>query len=126
MRRVSKKRAALDRSLRPARQAFVIANPRCWVCGGQTVGVHEMACGMSIRSASIADPATWFAACGVCNTGPLTDYAVWPLFRQLALKWIHDRRRFDLRAFNLVRGRAPGAIVMAEVIPFICRELDRA
>ena len=98
----------------------------CWVCSSSSgLFVHEMASG-AFREKAFADRITWVVACSLCNTsgGPLHSRADWPLPKQLALKWIHDRGYFELEKFNLLRSRAPGAIEMREVVPHICRLLD--
>ena len=106
------------------RRSFVEEFGFCFGCGqaGQ-LAVHEMACG-SHRERALDQRYAWLCACWVCNSEEFTNYERWPLERQLALKWIHDRKHFELRSFNELRGRAPDAITMSEVIPFICRELD--
>lgn len=123
MRRVSKKRAKIERDMRAERRAYLLEFPQCVVCWMGSQCVHETACG-SHRGQAIQEPSTWLATCNDCNCHQLTDYAKWPLVRQLAMKWCYDRARFDLLAFNMIRGRGPLAITMAEVIPWICRELD--
>jgi hypothetical protein len=82
-----------------------------------------MACG-SHRQAALSERCTWLAVCRDCNCHHLTDYAEWPLLRQLAVKWICDRPHFDLPRFNEIRGRAPTAIEWHEVVVAICWEID--
>lgn len=126
MRRVSKKRAAIERRWKPQRMAYLAEFPQCVICWQRPAScVHEIACGMSLRVQSFQEPACWLATCGPCNCGPLTDYALWPIERQLAVKWIVDVGRFDVEKFNIARGRAPEAITIYDLIPTICRELDR-
>lgn len=125
MRRLSKKRARLDRQLRQQRSDFVAEYPQCMCgCGERATACHEMACGWSNRPQAIQHRFCWLSLSDYCNQYEFTNYAKWPLERQLALKWIHDREHLDLVAFNRLRGRADSAITMADVIPWICRELD--
>lgn len=124
MRYAGKKRQAKMRLCGPTRRAFVEAAVLCMCCAQEfATCCHEIARG-SHRDAALQERLTWLATCWLCNTGPLTDATLWPLQKQLALKWIYDRAHFDLVGFNVLRGRAPGAIVMSEIIPEICRLLD--
>lgn len=123
MRRVSKKRARLMREVAAKRRAFREEFPECVVCGSPTTEVHEMACG-SHREKALAERCTWLPTCTYCNQHKLDGYQEFPIVRQLALKWVLDRESFDLLLFNEIRGRAPTAITMADVIPWICREID--
>lgn len=109
--------------MRAERQDYLREHFQCVVCWERSECVHEMACG-SNRWLAFTKPSTWLPSCGRCNCHQLTDYSKWPLERQLALKWCYDRERFDLLEFNIVRGRGALAITMADVIPWICRELD--
>lgn len=125
MRWQSKKRRRLMAGCETAREEFVTEFGYCFGCGNVLdLCVHEMSRGTH-REASLTKRFTWMVACSYCNANRFTDYYYYPLERQLALKWIHDRKYFDLEAFNVLRGRAPDAITMAEVIPHICREVDR-
>lgn len=125
MRHTSKKRAKLNRAVKDLRAAFVAEYGFCWLCGwNYDLAVHEIAKG-SHREAALSERIAWMVACGGCNCGPLNDYKEWPLVRQLAVKWVYDQENFDLVGFNRLRGRADNAIVLLEVIPHICRELDQ-
>lgn len=120
----AKRRQKMD-EVRGPREEFRLEYQFCWFCGiGCVPDCHEMAKGNSHRDAALSERCTWAGACPVCNCGCLNDYSVWPVERQLALKWVHDRNYFDLDAFNKLRGRGPRAITMAQIIPWICRELD--
>jgi hypothetical protein len=111
-------------SVQADRAAFAVEHPHCWCCGGSwQVWVHEMVRGGS-REAALPVRAAWFAACWHCNSGPLNDRNVWPLARQLAMKWVYDRRHFDLPLVCQLRREAPSAVTMTDVIPHICRALD--
>lgn len=124
MKPVSKERSALMRKWGPIRAQFVMETNCCWVCGRTyNLGVHEIARGIH-REAAFTERMTWIVACGECNCGPLHDHRAWPLAKQLALKWVHDRPHFLLEEFNVLRDREPGAITWAEVVVWICRLVD--
>lgn len=124
MRRVSKKRQKLIRQFKEERRQYWQSFWTCPVCKQRpTACTHEMAKGIH-REKAFQDRRTWLATCIDCNNNEMNDYSEYPLERQLALKWCQDRSYFDLEGFNVLRDRAPGAITMAEVIPWICRELD--
>jgi len=109
----------------PVRKKFVEEAGTCWVCHhSPATQCHEISRGC-YRDESISERCTWLPTCWHCNLYLLTDYSIYPLERQLAIKWIMDRKCFDLAKFNIIRGRVPTAITMAEVIPHICRELDQ-
>ena len=113
------------RKVREARAQFVREAGRCWICKIRVaLCCHEMSRGCH-REPSLSERCTWLPTCNQCNCDSLDDYSEWPLERQLAIKWVYDRGYFDLLRFNEIRGRAPTAITMADVIPHICRELDR-
>jgi len=125
MRKVSKKRLAKLRQVGRERRSFVERASMCMACReAPATDCHEIACG-SHRDAALGERLAWLAVCRVCNCERLTDRDVWPLTRQLAVKWLHDRPHFDLLGFNALRGRAPGAITWPEVCVAVCRELDR-
>ena len=115
LRRISKKRSALLRAIGPDRRAYIHEFGACVACGSKrALSVHEIACG-AFRAKAFAEPCTWLCLCFACNSGPFTDYSVWPLERQLALKLRVDESRFDLEKFNALRGRASGAITMEDL-----------
>jgi hypothetical protein len=112
------------RKVAAERREFVEWAEVCWVCGKcRATDCHEMASG-SHRGAALSQRFTWLATCTFCNCYLLTDRKLWPLARQLALKWIYDQDHFHLTDFNLLRGRAPGAIGFSEVAIEACRLLD--
>jgi hypothetical protein len=125
MRWQSAKRAAQARRFGPIRKEFVQTFRFC-VCCGHTKDLccHEIVCGNSFRAAAETERAAWLAVCDDCNKYQLTDYSIWPIERQLAVKWIFDKQYFDLDKICTLRGRVPGCIEMWEVIPHICRQLD--
>lgn len=108
----------------PVRNQFLVDAGSCWICGrSNSLTCHEM-CRGSHREASLSKRITWLSACARCNCDELTDAAKWPLERQLAVKWIYDVDYFDIKGVCLIRGRQADAIVMAEVVPHICKLLD--
>lgn len=128
MRYQSAERRKLMRIWSPVRARFVMETNHCWFQGSEcqfcwNLGVHEMAKG-SHREAALTRRYTWAVACGHCNCGELNDYKLWPLERQLAMKWIYDRPHFWLVAFNVLRDRNSEAITFSEVLPHILRRLD--
>ena len=125
MRYKTKKRQKADRMVAYERVLFLAEFPWCWFCeNARSECVHEMACGSGNRVIAVQVRLAWASSCCDCNQFKVTDYAIWPLVRQLAAKWINDRKSFDRVAFNRLRGRADNAITMAEIIPHICRLLD--
>lgn len=126
MKRNTPKRAKADRAARKPRQAFQDEFPWCWFCeNARATGVHEIASGIGNRGPAVQQRFTWAAACWDCNSRRLTDKSEWPVVRQLAFKFVNDREFFNLVEFNVLRGHAPGAITMADVIPHICRLIDK-
>lgn len=110
--------------VREPREEFRLEYQFCWFCGwGCVPDCHEIAKGTH-RSAALSERYAWGAACSRCNQGPLNDYRIWPISRQLAYKFLFDREHFDLEAFNKLRGRGDRAITMAQIIPHICRYFD--
>lgn len=127
LRAVSKKRAKLNREVKPWRDAYRDDTFHCPVCllGNHwnlvaiaPLYVHEIARGAH-RAEAIKHRACCLVVCHDCNCGPLCDYSKWPLERQLALKLITDPDHFDLALFNSVRGRAATAITLRDVVPFL-------
>lgn len=127
MRFQSKQRAKSERTDRKNRVAFVLEFGFCWAClTTYSIDCHEMAKGCHRGQAiKTENDFTWFSACNDCNQGCLNDYSEFPLERQLALKYIFDRTRFDLVAFNRLRGRDDNAITMADLRPWIRKERRR-
>lgn len=83
---------------------------------------HEIANGPARREA-YGDRSTWGAACRSCNVFELTDKRKWPIARQLAVKWINDRKWFDLEKFNMIRRGQP-QVAWTDIVLWICREID--
>ncbi len=131
MRRVSKERSKLMREVAAWRGCFIIDMRQCQICGKKLVwresdpitsvrslSVHEIAKG-PCRSEAMKHRECCLVACDICNCGPLCDYKIWPIERQLAVKLLTDPEYFDLELFNKVRGRAPTAITLADVVPYL-------
>lgn len=110
-------------ALRRLRRAFwEVEFPWCWYCEeARSECTHEMACGIQHRHKAVPQRFTWGAACSDCNTNRLTDYSLWPLEKQLAVKFINDRAYYDRVEFNLLRGREPEAITQREVYRWVRR-----
>lgn len=75
--------------------------------------LHEIARGIH-REEATKHPEAWLLLCLWCHE-EMGDYSRWPLARQLALKLVADPTRFDLAKINEIRGRAEGAIDLADV-----------
>ncbi len=137
LRKVSAKRAKLNREVKGWRAAFINEVERCQVCGKKfkwdtaspemmdlgclftrKLSVHEIAKG-SLRGFAMKHRACCLVVCSKCNCDDLCDYSKWPIERQLAVKLITDPEYFDLELFNKVRGRAPTAITLADVVPYL-------
>ena len=128
IRRVSKKRAKLMAENREWRAAFVDEVGQCQVCEYvpanhgwakcNNLHVHEIAKG-PCRAEALKHRACCLVVCDECNSGPLCDYSIWPIERQLAVKLLTDPGHFDLLLFNEIRGRAPTAITIADLVPFL-------
>ncbi len=113
MRRESTKAAKSRRIHSKARAEY--RQQLCQVCLFLAASeVHEIARGIA-RAEAYGERATWLAVCRPCHDY-LGDYSIWPLERQLAVKLVRDAEHFDLDIFNRVRGRAPGAIAMEDVV----------
>lgn len=125
LRRVSKKRRALKKAVDPVRAALVeevgYCQP-CWTLGDglkwSNLSVHEIAKGIH-RQAALSERCAQLVACWDCNSGRLNDYSILPIEKQLAIKLLEDPEHFDLVTFNRLRGRADGAIGMADVVKYL-------
>lgn len=125
MRFESKKRAKKRRIVTYRRQMFLAEFRDCWFCGsGTNLCVHEIACG-SHRDKALGERLAWAVACFECNCHQLTDYSMWPLERQLAIKKLRDPRFYNRVEFNRLRGRADNAITQAEVTAWVRKEIAR-
>lgn len=114
LRRVSKKRAALNRSVQKRRADFRKEFSRCCWCGESRLRDHtidEIVRGSS-RGVALGDRRAWLPACYTCNSFILTGIAI---EQKLAIKLCIDPAYFDLEAINKMRGRSGHAITLADV-----------
>lgn len=118
----TKDRAKYDREAAPARRSYVQEVGYCevhWILDrvfiNDNLCCHEIARGVH-RKAALKHRFAQLVACDECNMGRLNDYSKCPIVRQLAIKLLSDSDWFDLAAFNKLRGRAEGAITLAEVV----------
>lgn len=125
MKWASKKRQKARRIAAIERVKFAGQFPDCWFCGSSwDLCVDEIVAGMSDRCKGEKFRECWTRACARCNCGKLASSSDEVLILKLAMKWIYDRPWFDRVLCNTLRGRAPEAITMAQIIPTICRLLD--
>lgn len=97
-------------------------NQPCQVCLSRLADdVHEIARGPA-RATAFSERLSWLAVCRSCHEA-MGDYAAWPIERQLAVKLVVDAEHFDLAGFNELRGRAAGAITLADVAEFLKVEM---
>jgi hypothetical protein len=109
-----------DRQIRLARRDFwAVEFPHCWFCGDKSDAVHEVTRGSGIRNLAFSRRETWCSTCWRCNCHELTNYAEWPIARQLAWKLVHDPKHFNLAVINEIRGRAQTDIQLAEVAKWL-------
>lgn len=59
------------------------------------------------------------ATCSVCNCDDLTNYGLWPINKQLALKMVRDWEHFSLPRVLEIMGKGPLAITMSEVLSYL-------
>jgi len=101
---MSRKQRTLKRKHSPARTAYKREFSICQCCGRKrSTDVHEIARGSAHREKAFTKPFTWLALCRDCHD-LMGDYSIWPIAKQLALKSLVDPERFDLEAFNELRG----------------------
>lgn len=113
--RVSKKRREQRKQVSPLEREFLTQFPTCVYCGQRkATGVDHIARGSS-RHRAIEHRCCWNASCWDCNSGDANDHAAFPVERKLAVKLATDGEFFDLDTFNEIRGRAPGAVTLADV-----------
>ena len=118
----SEKRAKLMRDVLVPRTRFREKFPWCWCCGSPTsITIHEMLRGGS-RGVALPERCCWFAACWLCNTGDLDDATLWPVKRQLAVKYVEDPGGFDLQKFLSLKREAATSITFADLKPWIRKE----
>jgi 5-methylcytosine-specific restriction endonuclease McrA len=90
----------------------------CQLCGKrQSDHVHEIASGPA-RKEALKHRAAWLALCESCHRR-MHDHSDFPIERQCALKLLVDPEYFNLEVICRLRGRAPTAITLADVAPFL-------
>lgn len=102
----------------PVRNEFLLEMGACAVCRQcPAEQCHEISRGPA-RDASLSRRETWLGVCSTCHD-LLDDYSQYPIERQLAIKLLVDPEWFDIRAVNELRGRAPDAITLPEVVDYL-------
>ncbi len=112
MRRVSKKRARLNRAAKPLRDEYKFEYQKCEVfsCSAQASELHEITRGQH-RSRSLDQPASWLHLCHDCHV----KMGLFTVTQQLALKKLSNSG-YDRRAVNTIRNpKTPDAITEEEV-----------
>lgn len=104
-----------EQNLTQRREAWRAYHPICWFCPMPSQCVHEIGTEGN-RRAFVDQPCSWASTCSNCNQFVLTNYALWPPLRQMAVKLIHDPENVDLETYNRLRHRGPRAITMAELL----------
>lgn len=98
-------------------------NPQCNTPAWKyLLHVHEIPNGPGRKKAT-AHRDCCLVLCDYCNANIFTDKALWPVERQCALKLLTDPLFFNLPLINELRGRAPSAITISDLAPFL--ELKR-
>lgn len=119
MPRVSKKRKDVRKAVSPKEQEFLSQFPMCVYCGvRRATGVDHIARGCS-RHKAIEDRAAWNASCWECNSGDANDHQKFPIERKIAVKICTDGEFASIEKINQMRGRAAGAITLADVSAFL-------
>jgi len=93
MRRMSRKRQTLMRTLSTTRWEWLYKHHKCWVCGAMASDVHEIVGGVH-RHRTVQDPRYWFSTCRICHT-KLHDVSQIPRHRQWLLKRANDPDHYD-------------------------------
>ena len=113
MRKVSRKRATINRQAETARKRFKEELKFCCLCGWAmpAIDVHEIV-GGGARVKAIQTRAAWLLVCRLCHD----QVQYMPRVRQLVLKAKSDPVHYDRQAVNILAGRQADAITEAEVI----------
>ena len=115
MPRVSEKRKATRKAVSPKEQEFLSQFKTCVYCGQRpATGIDHIARGSS-RQNALEDRAAWLAACWECNSGDANDHTKFPIERKIAVKICTDGEFASIEKINDMRGRAAGAITLADV-----------
>jgi hypothetical protein len=129
LRRKSKKRAAIEKSVAKARQYLREEAGRCEACGHSpynpwprmpaqcsVLTVQEICRGSGLREKALGKRHSCLVLCWFCNSVEFDEARIWPEAKQLALLQSVRRDDYDLVAHNnLVNPRAPNRIAQAEV-----------
>jgi hypothetical protein len=112
MRRNTPKRAAINRAADKWRKEFLSTISRCEYCGKHgNLCLHEISRGCHRQKALTAPYAVLAVHHPVCHDAVSRE----TIERQLARMYLMDASRFDLVAFNRLRGRSDTAIVFADL-----------
>lgn len=121
LRPMSAQKCRQIRETAAARRAYVASKLLCECCHRRkATDCHEIARG-SFRHVAVHERLTWLALCG----GPkgchdkMDDYSVWPVARQMALKFLNSPEDFNPVTVNLVRDRDPDAVTWGDVARYI-------
>jgi len=125
MKRNTGPRRVIDRHAAVERVKFAQEFPFCWHCGSTwNLTIDEIVSGMSDRVKGVQHRLAWTRLCNACNTGELNGSAPKILLAKLVYKLKYDAPHFDLPMVCVLRGRAPGAIELTEVMIEYCRRYD--
>jgi hypothetical protein len=115
MNRVSKKRKALMAKVKPFRDEYLASKLLCEVCIKRPpIEVHEITRGPA-REESLDKPEVVLAVCRKCHD-QLGDARVWPVSRQIALKFLRSPLLVNPQIVNKLRGRADTALTWDDVV----------
>ncbi len=114
IRQVSKDRAKLKRQVKPIRDEYMQAHPKCEICNSKpSRDPHEILRG-NARQACLDKTEFLLAVCPKCHD-KLGDFKLWPVERQLAWKAIISDKPTDCALVNEIRGRAATAITWRDI-----------
>ena len=108
---------SMPEATKRARDEFRLEHIYCMSCGALASDVHEI-CRGPHRARAVTERCTWLLLCRRCHDD-MDGYAEWPIEKQLGCKLVHDPNWFDLDRVNEIRGRAPGAITLADIVPYL-------
>lgn len=101
--------------VKPFRDRYLASKLLCEVCiKRQPVEVHEITRGAA-REESLDKPEAVLAVCRHCHR-KLEDYRIWPVTRQLAVKFLRSPKLLNLEVVNRLRGRDENAITLDDVV----------
>ena len=121
MRRVSKKRQALMRDVKPIRDALRNEVGCCEICGNArgTLDVHEIGRG-PVRERCLGERCALLVVCRTCHDQKLGNTAEWTEARQLALLASRRHQDFDLtRYLEVTSPNAMRRIEIEEVLEWL-------